>query len=223
MSGLRIWLLTCVLAGASGCALFKKSEPLEVRYFSPTPPVTAAAGSESAAPSELRVRVGKIQAASHIDRRIVLRKSELELEYYHDLRWTEAPEEYVRRGLEEVLFEHMGLVQVVSGPAPTLEVELVSFEEVKEPSKHVGRVVLSVSLADERTERFRRTIVSEKPIRSDTPEAAVDALSQALQTSLDQVAHQTTVALNAHQEEIARAREQAEKADAASASAGSPP
>jgi cholesterol transport system auxiliary component len=213
--------MLALLLGCSGCALFSKSEPLNVRYFSPTPPPSA--GAEAPAPEQpdLRLRVGKVSAASHLDRRIVYREQGHELGYYDALRWTEVPDEYVRRGLDELLFERMGVTQVVSGPAPTLQVELVAFEEVKQP-KHVGRVVLSVSLSDGRNERFRRTFVSEKPIEGDSPEAAVDALSRALTASLDQIAHETRSELTLEREELAAAREKANQAQGASALATPP-
>jgi ABC-type uncharacterized transport system auxiliary subunit len=180
------------------------------------------AGSAEQATPELRLRMGKVSAASYLDRRLVYRKDELEFGYYEGLRWTESPEDYLRRGLEDELFERMGITQVVSGPAPTLDVELVSFEEVKEPKKHVGRVVVNVSLSDDRVERFRRTFVVEKPIEHMRPEGAVDAISRALLSTLDEVAHQTRAELSAEKEELARARKQAEKEDAASAAAVPP-
>jgi cholesterol transport system auxiliary component len=221
MTWSRSLLTLGLVLGCSGCALFGKSEPLDVRYFSPTPP---ASGAEAPSPEQpdLRLRVGKVSAASHLDRRIVYREQGHEVGYYDALRWTEEPDEYVRRGLDELLFERMGVTQVVSGPAPTLQVELVAFEEVKAP-RHLGRVVLSVSLSDGRDERFRRTFVSEKPIEGDAPEAAVAALSQALSASLDQVAHETRSQLSQEKAEIAAAREKAHQAAGASALANPPP
>jgi cholesterol transport system auxiliary component len=190
------------LIALTGCALFGKSEPLDVRYFSPSSAEAAqppSAGGQGHA--HLQLRLGKVSAATHLDRRIVYREQGHELGYYTGLRWTESPDEYVRRGLGEALFEDKGIVRVLSGPAPTLQVELVEFEELKAP-RHVGRVVMSVSLFDERTERYRRTFVAEQKIaEEDDPAAAVAALSQALFTAVDEIAGEVVAQLSLQKEE----------------------
>jgi cholesterol transport system auxiliary component len=179
-------MFACLLPGCSS-ALLSKSEPLDVRYFSPRP---AAAAERELPPGTSRpeLRLGRVSAAPHIGRRIVFRSDAHEVGYYEKLRWTESPDEYVRWDLAQTLFEREGLLRVVSGAAPTLDVELVAFEEVKEP-QHVARVILTATLIDGRHERYGRTFVIERPISSgDGPEDTVAALSSALHEGVQRIA-----------------------------------
>src|SRR5687768_6369916 len=120
-SGWTRWAL-CALLG--GCALTSKSEPWTSRYFTPE----AAGGSESPAdPADAggaRLRLGRVSAGKHLRERIAFRRSEHELGYYDDRRWTEQPDVYLRRALSAALFEERGIHRVVSSGSPTLEVEL---------------------------------------------------------------------------------------------------
>lgn len=182
----RAVLLASLLPACSS-ALLSKSEPLDVRYFSPPP---AAASERELPPDTARpeLRLGRVSAAPHIGRRIVFRSDSHEVGYYEKLRWTESPDEYVRWDLAQTLFEREGLLRVVSGAAPTLDVELVAFEEVKEP-RHVARVILTATLVDGRHERYGRTFVIERPISSDGgPESTVAALSGALHEGVERIA-----------------------------------
>ncbi|MEO7328863.1 MAG: hypothetical protein ABI193_09815, partial [Minicystis sp.] len=80
-----------------------------------------------------------MSGAAYLDERLVYRDSVYELGYYQERRWTEEPSHYLARRLGRVLFEERGIRQVVGGSAPTLEVELTSFEEIRAP-KRVARV-----------------------------------------------------------------------------------
>jgi cholesterol transport system auxiliary component len=179
-------VLTAVLLSACSSALLSKSEPLDVRYFSP-PSVESAGPSVPSGEARPELRLGRISAAPHLGKRIVFRSGEHEVGYYEKLRWTDNPDEYVRWDLQHTLFEREGLTRVMSGSAPTLDVELVAFEEVKEP-RHLARVVLNAALVDGRLERFGRTIVIERPIEGDGPEHTVAALAAALHEGVGQVA-----------------------------------
>lgn len=118
---------------ASGCAFLSKGEAMTPRYFSPAlafePPDASRPPAPEASLPELRV--GRIEPAAHLEERIAYRISDSELAYYDDRRWTEPPEQFVRRALERELFESHAFRRVVSGVAPTLDVELLSFEEVR--------------------------------------------------------------------------------------------
>jgi cholesterol transport system auxiliary component len=194
-----------LLAGLSalfvlGCALTSKSEPILPRYFSPegsgaiekpaSPPVGLAA----------ELRIGHITAASYLDERMVYRDSAFELGYYQEKRWTEAPEEYLRRRLERALFVDRGLRHVVSGAAPTLEVELTAFEEIRKPTR-IARVQVSVRLQDARLVRWEETLTVDRPVaESRDPELAngmVEAVGLALVTVVNQIADRVTKELAA--------------------------
>jgi cholesterol transport system auxiliary component len=169
------------------CALTSKSEPIAPRYFSPE---RVSRAEKTAAPRLVaELRLGNITAASYLDERMVFRDSTVELGYYQEKRWTEAPEEYLRRQLERALFEEIGLRHVVSGSAPTLEVELTAFEEIRKP-KRIARVQVSVRLQDSRLVRWEQTLTVDQPIGPAKDEELADEMVEAIGIALTTVVHQ---------------------------------
>lgn len=169
-----------------GCALLSKGEPLSPRYFSPE--LGPSAAPEHGAPgSTLELRLGRMGAAAYLEERIAYRLSETELGYYEDRRWTEPPEEFLRRALGRALFEERGLSRVVSGLAPTLEVELVGFEELRYGASR-ARVTLRVSLADARRVLLERAITVERAIPDGEPKEAPVRLALAMSKALSRAA-----------------------------------
>jgi len=128
-----LWVLLCALGG---CALTDKSDPLEIRYFTPQSSGGSAPAQTAvpAAAESLGLSLGRVRASAYLRERIAFRASANELGFYEGLRWTERPESYLRRALSSSLFEQRGLEQVLAGPGATLEVELISFEETREPA-----------------------------------------------------------------------------------------
>jgi cholesterol transport system auxiliary component len=186
------WILCSVAAlSAAGCALTLKSEPIAPRYFSPDRAGDTARSSTKLAGVPPELRLGRINGASHLDERLIFRDSDYELGYYDERRWTEEPAEYLRRRLARVLFEERGLRHVLGGFAPTLEVELTSFEEIRSP-KRIARVQVAVRLQDARIVRWEETMTVEQPITSndkvDLADAMVAALGVALSTTVDKIA-----------------------------------
>jgi cholesterol transport system auxiliary component len=120
----------------------------------------------------------------------MFRDSDHERGYYEDRRWTERPEAYLRRALARTLFEERGLVRVATGAAPTLDAELVAFEEIRAP-EHKTRIQVVVTL-DDRGGSEQATITMEEPVRSDggsdDAHAAVDAFASALHRCVTQIA-----------------------------------
>lgn len=186
----------CALAcGAlAGCALLGKNEPPSRRYF--TPESSAPGGGLVAAPVNstpraegLRLRLGRISAWSHLRERMVTRTSSRELSYSEDRRWTERPDIYLQRALGHALFEERGLTQVISGSAPTLEVELVAFEETENPRRALLQAL--VVLHDERIALLQETVTVEEPLTpakdADQAVAVVEALSRSLQTAVTRI------------------------------------
>src|SRR5579859_2713520 len=123
-------LVAAASIGAAGCALLSKSDPVVPRYFSPEPAAAAEPALVVPAAAPLELRLGRVNAGSYLRDKIVFRNSAYEVGYYEERRWTEKPEAYVRRALARALFDRRGIHQVISGPAPTLEVEVTAFEEV---------------------------------------------------------------------------------------------
>jgi cholesterol transport system auxiliary component len=175
-------LVIFACAALAGCALTATGEPLRPRYFTPEPAQLAARPLRAPA-SALRLRLGRVVAGSSLREQIPHRDSDHELGFYEERRWTERPEVYLRRALARALFEERGATRVVSGSAPTLEVELTAFEEIRAPA-HEARMQAIAILHDERVGRLEQTITVERPIapaagaRKD--EVMVQALSEAL-------------------------------------------
>jgi cholesterol transport system auxiliary component len=203
MRGSRLSLL-CSCALLLGCALLSKSKPLELRYFEAVEvgaaPGTASAAAPPSAGGEQgpRLRLGAVKSARHLDMRIATRRGAYELGYHETLRWTERPEEYVRRALLRDLYQQAGFTRVVSGPAPTLEVELMAFEECEQGGRRRGRVELQTVLHDEHVQLDQETIRVETDVdaaQSDAAEALVAALGQALGQASRRVTERTRVVL----------------------------
>ncbi len=167
----------------SGCALFSKNEIAQRRYFSPDLPSERPKAVQRA---NAELRLGRITAGAAIGERIMFRASEYELGFYDDRIWTEKPEAYLRRALTRVLFEEQGLHSVVRGAGPTLDVELVGFEEVRAPL-HVGRVTIAWTLSDERVVTLQQTVSIDRPIADDTAESTARAMGEALRDAVDEI------------------------------------
>ena len=200
MSALRSIAIT-VLGPAflcAGCALLSKGEPLRPRYFDPDV-ARIATREHKAAGSGLPLRLGRIESSSYLREPIAFRNSEQELGYYDTRRWTEKPEEYLRRELARALFEEHGFVRTVSGEVPTLEAELVEFTEF--PAQHSVRMRVAILLHDEHAGLLEQTITVERaiaaPAGSDDVPAMVRALSDALHEGVERIAQQVGRTLRA--------------------------
>lgn len=168
---------------ALGCALTSKADPLSPRFFTPTTAASSEAPAREAA-STHDLRLGLVGSAAHLEERIAYRVSDTELGYYEDRRWTELPEQYLRRALERELFERRGLRRVVSGSAPTLDVELVSFEELRHGQPR-ARLGLRFSLRDDRRSLLERGLMVERPLGEVTSADAGAELAATLARVLD--------------------------------------
>lgn len=178
-----------------GCAFLSKGDALSPRYFSPAlEPVRESTG---AAPSPLELRIGQIEPAAHLSERIAYRVSDTELAYYDDRRWTESPEQFVRRALESELFETHAFRRVVSGDAATLDVEVLSFEELRAPDR--ARLSLLMTLRDQRHALLERTIVVEVPLelgeKTEPGPALARAMASALSRATKEIAERVSAEL----------------------------
>lgn len=176
----------------TGCgALLSKADPMNVRYFAPAfEALPQAAGSVQALP----LRLGRIEGSEHLHERIAYRTSEHEIGYYEGFRWTEQPDSYFRRALGRELFEKQRFAHVVAGVAPTLEAELVAFEELRE--RKAVRVEARVLVHDGRRVLLEQTIRVEESRSEDTPAAVAEALSRALQKCVSQISTEVENALS---------------------------
>jgi ABC-type uncharacterized transport system auxiliary subunit len=214
------WPWICALAftlAVSGCALTGKSDPMEVRYFTPQSSATSGGSRPAqtaipAAEEPLGLALGRVRASSYLRERIAFRASANELGFYEGLRWTERPESYLRRALSSNLFEQRGLEPVLAGPGATLEVELIAFEETRAPSR-VARLQAVYLLYGGGLPSVERTITVERAIeRTEDPTVGVvQALSAALEEGVTKISDEVIAKL---QSDAARVREAQAQAQA---------
>jgi len=167
----------------SGCALTSKAEPMTVTLYNPiqTKPRLTAAEAGTFDEARPAVELGRIGSGFHLREKIMHRDSAHELGTYDDRRWTERPESYVRRELVRTLFEERGFRRVLAGEAPILDVDVVSFEEVRLPNLHAARIELHVVLHNAHDVFLEETIVVEKPANT-----GVDGFVVAMAGALDE-------------------------------------
>jgi cholesterol transport system auxiliary component len=196
----RCAVLLALSATALGCAFFNKSDPVVLRYFTPE---TLAARPDplgetmAMRPASLDLRIGRINAASYLKDRIAFRDRSFEIGYYEELRWTEKPEAYLRRALTRALFEGEGVRQIISGPGPTLDVDLDAFEELRSP-RHVARMQVTWTLHDDEHVQYEETFTVERPIASAEPggpQGIAAAMAEAFDETIKRVVGRVMVAL----------------------------
>ena len=184
---------TSAIAAAAllaGCALTSRPKPVEIRYFSPAsqPPGAAGAPARQALAGAPRLRLGRVTSSAHLRSRIVYRTSKVELAAYDQRRWTDEPEVYLRRSISRALFDERPLTEAVSGPAPTLDLELLGFEEVRRGDARSGRVELHYTLHDEDDVLASGRVDVERPASTASMEDVVGAIAAALDEASSEVA-----------------------------------
>jgi ABC-type uncharacterized transport system auxiliary subunit len=173
----------------AACALTSRSEPRELRSFTPElAPPGSFVGTACA-----RIRLGRVFAGSSLRLAIQRRVSPVELQAYETLRWTELPDTYARRALVHALFARP-LEQAVTGPAHVLDVEVVAFEEVASSTSRAGRVVLRYELRNARQVVARGEATVVRPASATAIEAVVAAIGDALSAASERVADQVVAA-----------------------------
>jgi cholesterol transport system auxiliary component len=200
MRASRCALGAICLLGVTSCALTDKQDAVDARYYSPErlappdPPRSPDAKPDSNPAYKLRLRA--VRAGAHLKQRLVYRASPTKLGFYEERRWTELPEDYLRRLLSESLFEARKVQRVIAGPAATLEVEMIAFEEMRSP-RRVGRVQIMFLVHDGNVVRFQETVTVERPIEGDgknddaNADATVKALGEALAIAVDRIVART--------------------------------
>ena len=192
------YLLSCTFALvslSSACALISKADVIHVRYFSPERLETAQKVASPERP--LEVRLGRVSSSSNLRERIAYRTTTYELGYYHDYRWTERPEIYVRRALSRALYETHGFRRALDRRSPTLEVEVISFDRVQLEGSVAARVIVAAVLSDRQGVLFEKTMTYERPVLGDPSriEDFVAAMALALDATAQGLAQNVGSAL----------------------------
>ena len=128
---------------------------MDVHYYSTETTARAAAsalptmapGSDSEAVAPPTLRLGRISAGAHLGKKVVYRSSSVELGMYDDKRWTERPDEYVRRAISAALFDSQRATQSLPARPRPWTSELLAFERSAEDKPDsVGSSKVKVSL-----------------------------------------------------------------------------
>jgi ABC-type uncharacterized transport system auxiliary subunit len=145
----------------------------------------------------LELRLGRVSSGPSLRERIAYRDAAYELGYYDDLRWTERPETYVRRGLGRALFEEHGVRRVLGGTSPTLDVEVIAFDDLRLATGRAVRVQLKLLLHEDVGVILEDTLTIERPVAGDKPkiEDVIAALATALDAACEQVSLRVESAL----------------------------
>ena len=136
------------------------------------------------------VRLRRVQAAAYLGEQIVWRGSDVERGLYEQRRWTEFPSRYLERAMKRALDRTPGIERVDAGRAATLDLELVSFDEILSPV-HEADVTVVASLRDSSQRAvFYRTFAAQQPIADADPASAARAMGAALDDVVQQIATQ---------------------------------
>lgn len=190
------WSCLTLALTLTGCALLSKAEPLDVSYFEPAEPAHDRA-PRADQPAVAELRLDRVTSAEHLESRIAYREGGVEIGFYDELRWAERPEVYLRRALARALFRDRPLTQAMSGAHPALEVELLSFEEIRDPDQHRARVSVHLLLRDGARVIATDTVTTERPITASGGTGLARALGGALDEAASRAAEHTLSALEA--------------------------
>lgn len=180
------------VAFAAGCALTQKAEPLRVTYYTVERDRDGVTSQQ--APSGSALRLGRVASGTDLGERIVFGDGEYRVGYYDSRRWTQRPEVYVRRSLARALFEESGFRRVLVGDAPTLDLEVLAFDEVKTPTRHEACVALRIVLSTDHV-LLEDTVALREPVAGDRFDDVVSAIARALDRTADEVTKRVGSAL----------------------------
>lgn len=174
-------LIALALVPAVGCALFSKVDPIEPRYYSPWGSVAENVPEPAPTLDAGDVRLRRVTAAAHLREGLVHQESRSEFRVSETHLWTEPPADYLRRALEAELFERRGLTRVFVASAPTVELALTRFDELRDQGK--VRVELVVTLQHKQRAILQETLAVERAFtgsESESRAAQAAALGEAL-------------------------------------------
>jgi ABC-type uncharacterized transport system auxiliary subunit len=165
------------------------SSPEAPRFFSPPHEAPAAAPLTSAT-----LTLAPSASGQHLGDRIMWRRSDVEVGFYDQERWTQPPVRYLDQALSDSLFVAGGLRRSERGSAG-LAVELVTFEEVLLPN-HQVRVGLRALLVDaEGAALLEQRFAATRSVSSEDAEAMARAFGQALDEAVANLTREVMRAL----------------------------
>lgn len=183
----RRWWIAPLALVLSSCVFHDAPAP---RYYSPPtelgavedPPATHAVAGRV-------VRLRRVRGAAYLGEQIVWRTSDVERGLYEQRRWTEFPSRYLERSMARAL-DRSGVRRVAGGRVPTLDLELVSFDEVLAPTHEADVEVLVLLRGSDQETIFDRSFSARRPITGAEPSAVARAMGAALDDVVAQIAAQ---------------------------------
>jgi ABC-type uncharacterized transport system auxiliary subunit len=189
------WLAAAALL-CGGCIFHDAPPP---RYYAPP---SALAGAEDPVPVQSRsarpLRLGRVYAAAYLTEQMVWRSSDVEYGLYEQRRWTDFPSSYLKRALVQALDRTGAVRRVDVGGVPTLDVELVAFDEVLMPAHEAAVAAVASLRAADQSAIFDRTFAVRRSIPDDAPASVARAMGAALDDVVQQIATQVAAQLPAH-------------------------
>jgi len=183
----RTSLLAFAVLTATGC-LFSNSPP--TRYFAPRSEFLLPKDAQPPiAPGETTIRVRHSRAPAYGEA-IVWRVSDVERGLYEQRRWTEFPSRYLDRAVVEAIDRMPGMQTVDSGRVPTLDLELIAFDEVVAPERSAEVSVVASFNAADQSPVFDRLFTARQPIPDTDPASTARAMGAALDDVVQQIADQ---------------------------------
>lgn len=180
------WGLAAAALFCAGCVFHEAPPP---RYFAPPSALASAADPPAdPVPAVRPVRLRRVRAAGYLGEQIAWRGSDVERGLYEQRRWTEFPSRYLERAMAEALDRTPGVRRVESGSVATLDLELVSFDEVLAPT-HEADVEVVAALRDaDQTIVFQRVFAARRPVVDGEPASSARAMGVALDDVVQQIA-----------------------------------
>jgi hypothetical protein len=134
------------------------------------------------------VRLGRVHSAPYLRDRIAHRESVYEVGFYDDRPVDRATRILRKAGGCAKLFQERGFKRATGGPAPTLEAEVLGFEEIRMAAVHAARVELRYQLQNELAMLDEQTITVDRAIVGNSFESFVATISKALGKATDRIA-----------------------------------
>ena len=194
----------CALAATSalsGCSILSNAPPVQVRWFSPEA-LDPATPRQSADAGTAKLALGRVTSSALLRNHIVFRRSSVELGTYDDLEWSDYPEAYVRHALVRALYETNRFAEGSGPGVPTLDVDVIGFEEVRRGASRWGRVEMGYELRDGDTILSSGMVTAERPAAAGTDighvvRAIAAALDEATTRLADTAHHSLAAAASA--------------------------
>ena len=177
----------------AGCVFNDAPPP---RYYAPP---SALATDDDPAPAVRTtghpVRLRRVRAAGYIGEQVTWRGSDVQHGLYEQRRWTDVPTRYLERAMDVALDRTVGVRRVESGRVPTLDLDLVSFDEVLAPTHEADVQVVAVLRDAKQDTLFQRTFGARRPIADADPDSVARAMGAALDDVVVQIANQVEASL----------------------------